>query len=411
MINPIKPLIGTFCLLALATLGGVVFSTARANGTQDVIFKADFERSEFLAAYFVEWGVYARNYHVKNIDTSGAADKLTHIIYSFGNVQNGRCTMGDNYAATDKYYDAASSVDGIADLWDTGALRGNFNQLKKLKQMHPHIKIVWSFGGWTWSGGFSQAMQDLDTFVDSCHDLVYDPRWDGVFDGIDIDWEYPNECGLTCDTSGYNGYRDMMQALRVRFGNDLIISAIGAGASKLAAANYGEASAYVDYYMVMTYDYFGAWSSTGPTAPHSPLQSYTGIPEATNYSAYALEYLINQNVNPNKLALGIGFYGRGWNGVNQASPGGSAKGAAAGEYEQGINDYSVLKSACPATGVVGGTAYAHCGDQWWSYDTPATIATKLQYMKQTYGVSGTFAWELSGDTVDAELLSAMKNAQ
>ena len=37
----------------------------------------------------------------------------------------------------------------------------------------------------------------------------------------------------------------------------------------------------------------------------------------------------------------------------------------------------MLKTSCPATGTVGGTAYAHCGSNWWSYDTPATIAGKM----------------------------------
>ena len=29
---------------------------------------------------------------------------------------------------------------------------------------------------------------------------------------------------------------------------------------------------------MMTYDFFGAWDAHGPTAPHSPLTSYSGIP-------------------------------------------------------------------------------------------------------------------------------------
>ena len=140
---------------------------------------------------FVQWGVYERNYHVKNIDTSGSAAKLTHINYAFGNVQNGQCTIGDSYADYDRFYSAAESVDGVADTWDAGALRGTFNQLRKLKQKHPHIKVLFSFGGWTWSGGFGQAAQNPAAFAESCYRLVEDPRWADVFDGIDIDWEYP----------------------------------------------------------------------------------------------------------------------------------------------------------------------------------------------------------------------------
>ena len=161
-----------------------------------------------ILGYFAQWGVYARNYHVKNIVTSGSATRLTHINYAFGNVTNGQCVIGDSYADYDRFYDAASSVDGVADTWDAGALRGSFNQLRKLKQLHPHIKVLWSFGGWTWSGGFGQAAANPTAFANSCYNLVHDPRWNGVFDGIDIDWEYPNACGLSCDTSGAAGLRE-----------------------------------------------------------------------------------------------------------------------------------------------------------------------------------------------------------
>ncbi|CAM5739530.1 Chitinase C [Streptomyces badius] len=145
--------------------------------------------------YFTNWGVYGRNYHVKNLVTSGTAAKITHINYAFGNVQNGKCTIGDAYADYDKAYTADQSVDGVADTWDQ-PLRGNFNQLRKLKAKYPHIKVLWSFGGWTWSGGFGQAVQNPAAFAQSCYDLVEDPRWADVFDGIDLDWEYPNACGL-----------------------------------------------------------------------------------------------------------------------------------------------------------------------------------------------------------------------
>ncbi len=159
--------------------------------------------------------------------------------------------MDDSYAAIDKAYTADQSVDGVADTWDQ-PLRGNFNQLQKLKERYPDIKIVWSFGGWTYSGGFGQAAQNPAAFAESCYNLLHDARWDGVFDGIDIDWEYPNSCGLTCDTSGTNAFPNLMSALRTKFGDELVTSAItadGNSGGKIDAGGYGKAAAqYVDYY-------------------------------------------------------------------------------------------------------------------------------------------------------------------
>ncbi|MFH8928368.1 glycosyl hydrolase family 18 protein [Streptomyces pristinaespiralis] len=361
--------------------------------------------------YFTNWGVYGRNYHVKNLVTSGSASKITHINYAFGNVSGGKCTIGDAYADYDKAYTADQSVDGKADTWDQ-PLRGNFNQLRKLKAQYPHIKVLWSFGGWTWSGGFGQAVQNPAAFAQSCYDLVEDPRWADVFDGIDLDWEYPNACGLTCDTSGPAAFKNMMQAMRTKFGaNNLVTAAVTADASsggKIDAADYGGAAQYLDWYNVMTYDFFGAWAAKGPTAPHSPLTSYSGIPQAGFNSAEAIAKFKAKGVPAKKLLLGIGFYGRGWTGVTQSAPGGTATGPAAGTYEQGIEDYKVLRNSCPATGTIAGTAYAHCGTNWWSYDTPATVTSKMNWANNQ-GLGGAFFWEFSGDTSNGELVGAINS--
>ncbi|MEU2354291.1 glycoside hydrolase family 18 protein [Streptomyces misionensis] len=361
-----------------------------------------------VVGYFTEWGTYDRKYFVKNVETSGSAAKLTHINYAFGNVTGGKCAMGDSYAATDRAYTAGESVDGTADTWDQ-PLRGNFNQLLKLKKKHPNLKILWSFGGWTWSGGFGEAAKNPAAFAQSCYDLVENSKWAGLFDGIDIDWEYPNACGNTCDSSGREAFRDVMAALRAKFGGKLVTAAISADATsggKIDAADYAGAAQYVDWYNPMTYDYFGAWDAKGPTAPHSPLNSYSGIPKADYNTSATIAKLKGLGVPASKLLLGIGFYGRGWTGVTQAAPGGTATGPAAGTYEQGIEDYKVLKTKCPANGTVGGTAYAKCGSDWWSYDTPATIATKMAYKNQQ-GLGGTFFWELSGDTANGELIKSI----
>jgi chitinase len=365
-----------------------------------------------LVGYFVEWGVYARNYQVKNIATSGSASKLTAIEYAFGNVTNGQCAIGDSYADYDKFYDAASSVDGVSDTWDTGALRGNFGQLRRLKRMFPNIKVIWSFGGWTWSSGFGQAAANATAFADSCYNLLKDPRWADVFDGIDVDWEYPNSCGNTCDSSGFSSYKTLMAALRARFGPSFLVTAAitadGNAGGKQDVADYAGAAQYVDWYNVMTYDFFGAFAPSGPTAPHSPLNSYPGIPIAGFYGDNAIQHLKSKGIPASKLLLGIGFYGRGWSGVTQSAPGGSATGPAPGTYEQGIEDYKVLKNSCPPTGTVGGTSYSKCGSNWWSFDTPSTIAGKMSWAKGQ-GLGGAFFWELTGDTTNGELITAMKN--
>ncbi|MEI5010013.1 glycoside hydrolase family 18 protein [Streptomyces sp. PmtA] len=380
-------------------------ATGAAPGTAEAAPRAGSR----VVGYFTNWGVYGRDYHVRNIHTSGSAARLTHINYAFGNVTGGKCAIGDAFADHEKAYTADQSVDGVADTWDQ-PLRGSFNQLRKLKKLNPDLKVIWSFGGWTWSGGFTEAARNPAAFAESCHSLVEDPRWADVFDGIDIDWEYPNACGLSCDNSGRDAFTGLMSALRAKFGSSaLVTAAITADATdggKIDATDYAGAAQYVDWYNPMTYDFFGAWAAQGPTAPHSPLTSYTGIPQQGYHSDAAIQKLKGLGIPASKLLLGIGFYGRGWTGVTQKEPGGPATGPAPGTYEQGIDDYKVLRTRCPANGTVAGTAYAHCGNQWWSYDTPATIAGKTAYKNQQ-GLGGTFFWELSGDTADGELIRSI----
>ena len=98
----------------------------------------------------------------------------------------------------------------------------------------------------------------------------------------------------------------------------------------------------------MTYDYFGAFAAQGPTAPHSPLTSYAGIPQAGFYTDAAIQKLKSKGVPASKLLLGIGFYGRGWTGVTQAAPGRHRdRRRRRARTRQGIEDYKVLKTTLP----------------------------------------------------------------
>jgi len=123
---------------------------------------------------------------LNDVDASGAAAKLTHINYAFGNISSdGKCFevnqtgQGDAWADYQRRFTAAESVDGLADVFDQ-PLAGNFNQLK---QKHPQLKVLMSLGGWTWSRFFSNAAltdASRQAFVASCIDLFIKgnlPSW------------------------------------------------------------------------------------------------------------------------------------------------------------------------------------------------------------------------------------------
>jgi chitinase len=343
-----------------------------------------------VVGYYPSWGTYARDFQVSDV----AAGELTHLLYAFGKVTDGRCAAGDPWA------DYRKPIDGVPG--------GNIAQLRKLKAAHPGLKVLWSFGGWTGSAGFTRAARDPAAFAESCRALLQDPRWAGVFDGVDVDWEYPNACGEICDTSGPGALATLLQALRGG-GVGLVTAAVPGNAAKLRAADYAAAARQADWLGAMTYDFYGTGKGPGPTAAHSPLIAYPGIPSTAATADTTVRTLRDLGVPAGKILLGVGFYGRGWTGVTSATPGSAATGPAPGTYAAGLEDYQVLSARCPPTGTIGGTSYAACGGQWWSYDTPETIKIKMTYARGN-ALGGAFAWELSGDTADATLLRAMSSA-
>jgi chitinase len=400
--------------------------------------------SKRVLGYFAQWGIYGRNYRVKNIDTSGSAAKLTHINYAFGNVRNNICEVGltvpsneatgaggDAFADYSKAFSAAESVSGVADTWDQ-PLRGNWNQLKQLKAKYPNIKVLISLGGWTWSRGFASAARPENrvAFVTSCVNAYIRgnlPVTDGaggtgaaagVFDGIDIDWEYPNACGLSCggaeDRANFTAllaeFRRQLNLVRPGL---LLTIAPGAGVDKIAATDPGQYHQYLDFINVMTYDFHGAFEPR--TNHHSGLFASPNDPSTGDVKFYnsndAIEAFLARGVPASKLNLGIGFYGRGWTNVANVNNGLYQTGSAApGTYEAGNEDYKVLKDR-PGTIYTDANARAtwkYDGNTFWSYDTPAMITEKMNYVK-VQNLGGAFFWEFSGDDAQGTLAKTVGN--
>src|SRR5687767_10872765 len=117
-----------------------------------------------IIGYFTSWSVYRRDFHVSEVDAS----RLTHINYAFANIDGatGKCAIGDEFADMGKAYPGDQTGDGH--------LRGAFNQLRHLKLRYPHLKVMISVGGWSWSEHFSSVAltsASRQAFVQSCIDL------------------------------------------------------------------------------------------------------------------------------------------------------------------------------------------------------------------------------------------------
>ncbi|MCV6606259.1 MAG: glycosyl hydrolase family 18 protein, partial [Porticoccaceae bacterium] len=123
-------------------------------------------------------------------------DKLTHILYAF------LALCGDNSGAGETTRKALSKACNGKQDFEAVLINGDqtiadLTAFKQLKHKHPHLVLLPSFGGWTLSQPFhDMALKDeyRQRFVRSALALVEHHQ---VFDGIDIDWEFPGGGGAT----------------------------------------------------------------------------------------------------------------------------------------------------------------------------------------------------------------------
>jgi chitinase len=391
--------------------------------------------------YFAQWSIYGRNFTLHTLDAQAMAGKLSTINYAFENVgSDGKCFeanlagQGDAFADYQKTFDAATSVSGVADRFDQ-PLKGNFNQLRELKAKYPNLSVQVSIGGWTYSKFFSDAAltaASRQALVSSCIDMFIkgnlpfvqgDPSGGpgsaaGVFDGIDIDWEWPGSEGNTGnvirpqDKQNFTllmaEFRRQLDAYGATVGRHYSLSAfLPADPAKIAAGfEVPQIFGSLDWATVQGYDFHGAWEGT--TMHQANLFPVANDPSPVKFSGdLAISSYTSAGVPASELLLGLPYYGRGWTGVGPADNGLFQAGTAAqGTWEAGIEDYKVLKNRAGTRfrDTAAGALWLYDGTNWWSYDDPTVVAQKTAYVKQK-GLGGVMVWELDGD--DGTLTTAV----
>ena len=337
-----------------------------------------------------------RNYDISKID----ATKLTHINYAFANIIDGEVMFGS---------ERIDNTDRNSD---------DIKRLVALKEFNPDLKVLVSVGGWGWSGNFSDAAltdSSRTRFAASAAGFIKE----NSLDGIDLDWEYPNQVGagntyrpedvhnFTLMLAYVRKHIDSLAAEQGRREPYLLTIATGGDSLYVANTELGELERYLDFINIMTYDFHhGASSQTGH---HSNLYLSGFDARDGDATVKSVRLHLEAGVRPEKLNVGVPFYGRRWKGVEPVNNGLYREAATTGAgipYEEVLDalaDRSFVRmydssAASPWLWNVSDSVFI-------SYDDEVSLAEKTEYVK-SQRLGGVMFWEYTED-VDGMLLNAL----
>ncbi len=359
-----------------------------------------------VVGYFPQWGIHKR-FFVKNLVSQGAMRMLDQINYSQGHIDaDNECAIADPNADLNYSFSAEDSVDGTADTPEM-VLRGNFHQLQELKRLYPDIKIVISLEGDPKL--FAEAAQPANrfAFVASCiHKFIEGNFAEGIeapglFDGIDLDWEYPGDDDQYNFLALLSEFRRQLDAA----GPDLRLTvAMGDFGAAYQHLDMETVSWYVDQVGVMNYDYGGPWSKrTGLVAPlySSPGDVGKGGDVASTIQGYK-----EAGVPASKILLGLPFYAYSWKNVSPINHGLYQMGEPMRDDFPYSHIVSLLTQFTTYRDPKSMAPWLFDGSTFWTYDDETSIGAKLSYARDE-ALGGVMIWELSGDTQDGKLLKTI----
>jgi chitinase len=398
----------TISCLSIVTLALTLTSSASAQ-------------SRRFVGYFTEWGVYDNQFYPADIP----AAKLTHLNYAFVQPVDGadldsyyECTIADTWAARNKTMQR--TVPGTL----PGEEKGTLNQLRRLRtwrqQNNQTLPILLSIGAYSMRARFSALAADPAhrlSFVNSCVTMMQQEQ----LDGIDLDWEFPTSSETDNYTAILQDFRNALNALGTnpRTNAPYLLTAAVAGAkSNIDAINVAAVKDLVDWVNVMTYDYHGCWGNSH-TGHNSPLRLSSQDTHTTYSTDYAVREWLRRGMPAGKIHLGLAYYGRALNNLQNAGPNPSFPGRYAtldpalnndpncvvGTFgsDDGAFDYWDL--ADRFVNLNGYTRYWDWEQEvpflykdqagyWITYDDANSVSTKVHYARNM-SLGGIFVWELA----------------
>lgn len=415
-------------------------------------FAQNGSQGKILGGYFEEWSIYYAGYNIANLQQNGVANKLTHLMYAFANVTTTpapACSIADSWADYQTPY--LPSVSGTP---YAGPMYGNFAAIQQLKQLHPQLKVLMSIGGASAANttNFSVAASTQagrQALVSSCISMFVQGNIapgisaPGLFDGFNIDWEFPTATDTQNFTALLTEFRNQLNALGHTTGKQYVLSFDGpAGAQNYVNIDLKHAAQQVDFITIDGYNYAGSWDTQ--TNDASPLFDSRQDP------LYGQDLDIDSTVNaylkagvpPSKYTMGVPLYGAGWTGVpnvnhglyqnstapspvlltNGTGPCTDLSGATPGcdtLLTPGTATYTTLANL-PANGYhtwfdvqrIAVSLYDPASETFYTYDNPDTAFLKMLYIqaKVPGGLGGAYVWAVKDDDANGTMVKTMAKA-
>ncbi|KAF5576582.1 hypothetical protein FPANT_10866 [Fusarium pseudoanthophilum] len=294
-----------------------------------------------------------------------------------------------------------------------------YERLMLLKKKDKNLKIFLAIGGWTFNdpGPTARVFSDLaasrarqKSFFNSVMSFMATHK----FDGLDLDWEYPVAEERSGREVDYKNFPVFMAALKKTMGtNDKGLTiTLPASYWYLQYFDIKKLEPTVDFFNIMSYDLHGAWDQKANwTKPY--LNAHTNLTEID----LALDLLWRNNIKPDKVVMGLGFYGRAFTAKSPTclKPGCLFSDPAnAGEcsQEKGILLNSEIdievrdRRLKPELYKKEAVKVVTWGKQWVSYDDADTLKVKVDRAGELC-LGGVMVWAISHDTRDAKYNKAL----
>ncbi|MFZ0199632.1 MAG: glycosyl hydrolase family 18 protein [Candidatus Sulfotelmatobacter sp.] len=411
-------------------------------------FAQEGHQGKIFGGYFEEWGINYAGYNIADLQKNGVADELTHLIYAFGNVtptSPPACAIADPASAYQN-----SNLPSVSGKPYAAPLYGNFGAIQQLKELHPDLQVLISLGGQagnvagfvtgaaTPAGRAALASSCIDMFVKG--NIAGGVTAPGLFDGFNIDWEFPEAADKENFTALLKEFRAQLNALSRTTGKKYILTFDSpASPTKYVNIDLKNAAAQVDFLTIDGYDY--AQADQKQTNESSSLYDTAADPVYADdrYIDATVKAYLKAGVPAAKYTMGLPLYGVGWTGVPNVNHGlyQSATGPAPALLADGSGLCPKPDKAAPSPGCdviltagfatystienitnkfgytpwydsarVGATLYNPATGTFYTYDNPAAVAVKTAYIKK-HKLGGAYVWALNDDDVKASLTKAI----